>query len=87
MKTWGIRKAAAGLVLVAALAFLFTGVRRSHKAYDPESEAEFGLLIFETISDGQLVEDATFGGVKRVKDRLFSTYDRSQPRGKQPCLT
>ncbi len=40
-----------------------------------------------TISDRELVVNATFTGVTRIGDTLFFTYDPSQPRGKQACPT
>ena len=40
-----------------------------------------------TISEAQMVVDATGGGLLRVKGELQSTYDRSKPRGKAACPT
>jgi hypothetical protein len=80
------RNIAAGVVLALALAFLWVGARREHKAYDSDDEG-FGILTFRRISDRQLVMDATFGGVERRDGRLFSTYDRSAPGGKRACPT
>ena len=65
-----------------ALLFLLAGARRSFKVYERDA-AEFGLAAFRRISDRQLVIDATFTGVVRRQARLYSTYDRSQPRGKR----
>ena len=67
---------------------LAIGAATTHKVYDKGDEfAEFGLLTFTRLSDRQLVEDATFTGVARIGPKLFSTYDRSQPRGKKACPT
>lgn len=74
------------MVLAAALVLLLIGGLRAHKIYDADTE-EFGLVAFTRISDRQLTEDATFGGVARKGVRLYTTYDRSVPRGKQPCPT
>lgn len=76
--------AAAGVVV--ALVLLVLGSIRTHKVYESDTE-EFGLLTFYRISEFQMVEDATFHGVAREEDRLYSTYDRSQPRGKSACPT
>ena len=73
-------------VLVVALAFLVVGNARVHKVYDAEAE-EWGLVAFVKISERELIEDATFTGVVRRAEKLYSTYDRTQPRGKRLCLT
>ena len=77
---------AAALVLGVAAVLLLAGAARTHKIYDQSTE-EFGLLSFTRISDGDLVVDATFSGVKRQGARLYTTYDRSAPRGKRSCPT
>jgi hypothetical protein len=79
-------KATGWAVLAAALVLIVLGLARAHKVYAADS-GEFGILVFERIPDRQLVVDATFSGVVRRDDRLFSTYDRSQVRGKQTCPT
>ena len=79
------RIAAATLIMMALL-LLLAGGMRSYKIYDAGS-GEFGLLTFTPISDAQLVIDATFSGVERLGDRLYTTYDRSEPRGKRSCPT
>ncbi|HOW98366.1 MAG TPA: hypothetical protein P5567_07035 [Kiritimatiellia bacterium] len=81
-----LEKAAGWTALAAALVLVGIGWFRSHKVYAADSE-EYGILVFERITDRQLVEDATFSGVLRREGRLFSTYDRSQVRGKQACPT
>jgi hypothetical protein len=71
-----------------------------HKVYDDDEMArEFGMLTFQKISEAQLTIDATFSGTvrkaypieqdgeSRMIPRLYSTYDRSQPRGKKSCPT
>ena len=75
---------ASGLVLVA-LALLVVGGLRVHKVYD-RSSGTHGLLTFSNLSELDLIVDATFGGVVR-RDRLYSTYDRKQARGKRSCPT
>ena len=72
--------------LVVALAFLVVGNVRVHKVYDADAE-EWGLVAFVKISERELVEDATFTGVVRRAEKLYSTYDRTQPRGKRLCPT
>jgi hypothetical protein len=72
--------------LVVALAFLVVGNVRVHEVYDAEAE-EWGLVAFVKISERELIEDATFTGVVRKAEKLYSTYDRTQPRGKRLCPT
>ncbi|MCC6490149.1 MAG: hypothetical protein IT364_21875 [Candidatus Hydrogenedentes bacterium] len=74
------------LIVLAAVVLVVIGVFRSHKVYDPATE-QFGIVAFTRESDKDLVVDATFAGVRREGDRLYTTYDRSQPRGKQACPT
>lgn len=77
---------AAVLLIVMAVVLLLSGGMRSYKVYDRGGE-EFGLLTFTPVSDLDLVIDATFSGVERKGDRLYTTYDRSEPRGKRSCPT
>jgi len=79
------RIAAAVLLGVAALLLIIGGMR-THKIYDRSTE-EFGLLSFTHISDAGMIVDTTFGGIERKGDRLYTTYDRSQPHGKRSCPT
>ncbi len=80
------RKVIAVAILIGALALLLAGSIRTHKVYESDTE-EFGLLTFYRINELQMVVDATFHGVAREDGRLYSTYDRSQPRGKSACPT
>jgi len=86
MKKFLNRKVIAAAVLIIALALLLAGSIRTHKVYESDTE-EFGLLTFYRINEFHMVVDATFHGVAREDDRLYSTYDRSQPRGKSACPT
>jgi len=82
-----IRKTVGIVLLILAVVVLVAGARRSLKAYEADSE-QVGILTFQRISERQLVEDSTFAGVIRKDGRLYSTYDRSQPReGKRACPT
>ena len=85
-KTSGKEKITAFLVLFAALAFLVIGAILSHKIYNTDTD-DFGMLTYRRISEQQIVIDATFHGVDRRDGRLFTTYDRSKPRGKLACPT
>lgn len=84
-----LQKTIAATLVLAALAMALTGFFRSYKVYDKKDDAfaEFGMLTFSRLNDRQLVEDATFTGVARVGEKLFSTYDRTAPRGKKACPT
>jgi len=86
MRSSAYRKTFAVAALVAALAFLVVGTVRVHRVYDGDAE-DVGLVAFHKISDRELVEDATFTGVIRTAQKLYSTYDRAQPRGKRACPT
>jgi hypothetical protein len=86
MKKPDNRKIIALAALIVALALLLAGSIRTHKVYESDTE-EFGLLTFYRINEFQMVVDATFHGVAREGIRLYSTYDRSQPRGKSACPT
>lgn len=44
-------------------------------------------IITQTITEAQLVIDATFTGVLRKGDTLFTQYDRSKPGGRRACPT
>lgn len=73
-------------LLILALALLLAGSFRTHRVYETDS-GEFGILTFYRISELEMVVDATFHGVAREGGRLYTTYDRSQPRGKTACPT
>ena len=79
-----LRRFLTGLTTVLALLCVVAGSRRAVKVYDRDT-ADFGLAAFRRISDRQLVIDATFSGVLRKGTKLYSTYDRTQPRGKRTC--
>ncbi len=71
--------------LVLALALIGVGLGISHKVYLPEDD--FGMLTYQRVGERALVEDATFGGATLRNGKLFTTYDRSKPRGKVACPT
>ncbi len=71
---------------IVAATFLVAGSYREHKVYN-KSEQEFGLRNYTDISEYQLVEDATFSGTIRKWGELYSTYDRTAPKGKMACPT
>lgn len=81
-----IERSVAVIVLFTAIGFIIFGLRRTYTVgeFDPVASDVF---IPEIISERQLVEDATFTGVKRQDAQLFSTYDRTIPRAKQACPT
>ena len=70
-----------------ALVFLGIGLVRTHQVVKRVKGRRSLRPPMETITEYQLVEDATFAGVRRIRGRLFSTYDRSKPRGKRLCPT
>ena len=74
------------LVAFVAVLMLIAGSFGEHKVYDNPKQ-EYGLRNYVYISEYQLVEDATFGGTIRRGTDLFSTYNRSEPKGKMACPT
>jgi len=83
-----LQKIIASALLLAALVMLGVGAARTHKIFDEKDAfADFGMVTFARISDRELVEDATFTGVMQKDGKLYSTYDRSAPRGKRMCPT
>ena len=74
------------ILLVVAVGLLTYGFMHSHKVYDKDTES-FGIVSFVRISEADMIVDATFSGVTRRDDRLFSTYDRTETRGKRACPT
>ena len=86
MKNAAYQKPLAITALIGALALLIVANVQVHKVYDADAE-EWGLVAFVKISERELVEDATFTGVVRRADKLYSTYDRAAPRGKRRCPT
>lgn len=86
MKGSKIRVTAAIVSLAAALGCLAAGGFRTHKIYDVDA-GDYGVRVFHRVTDLQLVLDTTFGGVTRRGPRLYTTYDRSAPRGKRSCPT
>ena len=86
MKGTVIRVSAAIVSLAAALGCLVAGGLRTHKVYDAGA-GDFGIRVFHRVPDHQLILDTTFGGVTRKGPRLYTTYDRTAPRGKRSCPT
>lgn len=86
MRRLNSRRVLTVVVLIVALALLLVGSMRTHKVYESDTE-ELGLLTFYRINEFQMVVDSTFHGVAREGGRFYSTYDRSQPRGKSACPT
>lgn len=79
-----LQKTLAALTMVTAILLMIIGAGRSVKVYERDTDA-FGVDAFQRISDRQLIIDATSTGVSREGAKLYSTYDRTQPRGKQAC--
>ncbi len=69
----------------AALAFLAAGALRTHKVYDEHSD--FGVRVFDRVSEVQLVEYATFSGVYVHGGLLIRQEWATRLEGKQPCPT
>jgi hypothetical protein len=74
--------AASIALLIFALVLILVGLKRSHKVYEEGED-----MLFHRIGERALVIDATFSGVKREGNKLFTTYDRSQGAGKRACPT
>ncbi len=103
MRTSPLQKVLRGVLFVLACLLVARGFAASHKVYDDDEMADefagFGMLTFQKISEAQLTIDATFSGTVRKMDtveqdgkerkilRLYSTYNRAEPRGKKSCPT
>ena len=70
---------------LAALTCLAVGGVRRHKVY--EAGDEFGVLVFERISEAQLVEFATTSGVYAQEGRMVRHAWAAKRDGKQKCPT
>jgi hypothetical protein len=76
------------LVLGVGLLVAARGISHDVRVMDAEELAEIlGVAPFETISERQLLVDATFTGVVHRGAALYSTYDRSAPPRKRACPT
>jgi hypothetical protein len=85
-----VRLSLAALSLLVLSIGLLIAARGTHdvRVMDAEELAEvLGVAPFETISERQLVIDATFTGVVHRGGALYSTYDRSAPPRKRACPT
>ena len=74
-------------MLAAALALIAFGLGREHRVHEPEVDEALGIRIFTRVSELRLIEDSTFSGTVRQGDMLVTTYDRSNPPGRQACPT
>ena len=76
------------LFLLIVLSFLLVGAFSSYRVYKyTRGRRSKRHQPREVITELQLIEDATFGGVRRRFGKLFSTYDRSKPRPRRECPT
>ena len=74
-----------GGILLVAVVFLGVGMVRSHKVY--EADSDFGVLVFERVSEVRLVEFATYSGVYSQNGRMILHEGAVQQDGKQKCPT
>lgn len=81
-----LRKVTAVVLLAIAIALMVVGSVRKRKVYDSDA-GEFGILTYHRLDDWQLVVETTFTGVARKGKRLYSTYDKTEPRAKRACPT
>lgn len=72
--------------LSAAVILLAVGLSRTHPVF-PRGISSINPSNAVSVSESQLVVDATFGGVTRQSSNLVSTYERADEQGKQPCPT
>lgn len=86
MRSSSYQKILGIVTLILAVLLLLIGNLRYHKVHDQDT-TDFGIQAFHRISELQLVVDATFSGTIRKGQKLYSTYERSQPVGKRPCPT
>ena len=81
-----VERIAGGLILAVAALLLAVGLVHTHKVYDMDTQ-DYGVRKYTSVSEFGLVTDATFSGTIRKGGALYSTYDRTQPRGKRSCPT
>jgi hypothetical protein len=70
------------IFLFVSLSLIVFGLTRSHKVYNRDMD-----LFFYKVGERRLVIDATFTGVIRDGDKLYTTYDRTRDAGRQSCPT
>lgn len=89
VKNLRVQRIIASALLLGAAGLLIAGLAVKHRVYDQDDEfAQFGMKTFSRVRDTQLSVDATFTGVTRKDDgKLYSTYNRTVPRGKKACPT
>lgn len=92
MKGKRLRPAIALALLVAGAALVGSGFLVQRKLADPSLEGFDlsgldvpGLTPFVGILEKDLLQDTTITGVVRRDGKLYSTYDRTQARGKRAC--
>lgn len=90
LKIAGVKVSKANIIgaifFLCAVTLILYGSSQKRKVYDKDCE-EFGIQAYTLVSEKALVVDATFSGTIRKGDKLFSTYDRSEPVGKRSCPT
>lgn len=80
-----LRTIVRAVLLPVALAFLAMGALRTHRVY--EEHGDFGVRVFERISEARLVEYATYSGVYAQEGSLIRYEWALRVEGKQKCPT
>ena len=78
------------LILLMAIALLGWGQFASeYKVFDDLPQEDDPFLLFETITDTQMVIESTYGGVSRSpENELYFNYDRTEAlTSNKPCPT
>lgn len=80
--------ALAWVLAAAAIGLLAAGLGVTRQVKEKREGRRTRTPRMETVTELQLIEDATFSGVVRREGLLESTYDRTRPQlGKQSCPT
>jgi hypothetical protein len=80
-----IRSIFRGGSLLLGVVFLGVGAVRTHKVY--EEDSDFGVVVFNRVSEADLVEMSTYSGAYFHNGRMVRHEWAMQQDGKQKCPT
>ncbi len=80
-----IRSIFRGGLLLLGVVFLGVGAVRTHKVY--EEDSDFGVVVFNRVSEADLVEMSTYSGAYLHNGRMVRHEWAMQQDGKQKCPT
>jgi hypothetical protein len=80
-----VRSIFCGGFLLLGVVFLGVGAVRTHKVY--EEDSDFGVVVFNRVSEADLVEMSTYSGAYVHNGRMVRHEWAMQQDGKQKCPT